>query len=100
MLKYLTIDELKKQCVIDEDYNGDNEYLEMVGEAAEDMTAALIDCPLDILIAERGEIPATVHHVMRILVDYFYAKFRGSSDSDMDIPNAVMTMCKLYRKYK
>ena len=99
-MTYLTIEELKRQCNIDMDYDGDDEYLEMVGDAAEDMTAALIDCPLDLLVAEKGMIPATVQHVMRILVDYFYAKFRGSSDADMDIPNAVMTMCKLYRSYK
>ena len=99
-MKYLTIEELKKQMNIDPDFNDDNEYLEMVGSAAEDMTAALMDCSLDILVAENGDLPATVRHAMRMISDYFYAKFRGSSDTDMEIPTAYFTMLKLYRKYK
>ena len=46
-MKFLTIDELKKQCNIDEQYDGDNEYLEMVADAAEDYLSAYIRCPLE-----------------------------------------------------
>jgi hypothetical protein len=98
-MQYLTIEELKKQMNIDPDFNDDNEYLEMVGSAAEDMTAAMLDCPLTLIEAENGEIPATIRHAMRMIADYFYAKFRGSSDADMEIPIAYTTMLKLYRKY-
>lgn len=99
-MKYLTIDELKKQMNIDPDFNDDNEYLEQVGSAAEDMTEALLDTKLDMLVAEKGSIPGTVRHAMRMIADYFYAKFRGSSDTDMEIPAAYFTMLKLYRNFK
>ena len=33
-MTYLTIDELKKQCNIDPQYDGDNEYLEMLSVVA------------------------------------------------------------------
>lgn len=98
-MQYLTIEQLKKQCNIDPEWDGDNEYLEMVGDAAEDMTQALLDCDLALVEAEYGGMPPTVLHAMRMLSDYFYAKFRGSSDTDMEIPSAALDMLKLYRNY-
>ena len=99
MPKYLTIDELKKQMNIDPDFNDDDEYLEMVGTAAEDITAALLDCPLDILIAQNGDLPATVRHAMRIFSDYYYSVFRGSTSEEIGLPEAALQMLKLYRNF-
>lgn len=98
-MQYLTIEEIKKQCVIDPAFTGDDEFLEMIGDAAEDMTAQLLDCDLQEVFAEYGEMPATIRHAMRILVDYFYAVNRGSSDNDKEIPEAALTMLKLYRNF-
>lgn len=99
-MQYLTLDEVKKQCVIDADYHDDDEFLTMLGDTAEDMTAQLLDCDLTEIYAENGEMPATIMHAMRILVDYFYSVNRGSSSESIDIPNAVYTMLKLYRNYR
>ena len=99
-MNYLTLDEIKKQCVVDENFNDDDEFFEMIGDAAEDMTAQLLDCSLDQLSAENGELPATIRHAMRILCDYFYSVNRGSSDDAPDIPTAVTLMLKLYRNYR
>ena len=98
-MQYLTIDELKKQCNIDPQYDGDNEYLEMVADAAEDYLATYIRCPLAEVEAEYGELPATLHHALRILVDFYYSSFRGSGESDIDFPAAFEKMAKLYRNY-
>lgn len=98
-MQYLTIDEIKKQVVLDEDFHDDDEFLTMIGDAAEDMTAQLLDCSLDQLAAENGDVPATIRHAMRILCDYFYSVNRGSSENTPDIPNAVTLMLKLYRNY-
>lgn len=98
-MTYLTIDELKKQCNIDSQYDGDNEYLEMVADAAEDYLATYIRCPLSQVEAEYGELPATLHHALRILVDFYYSTFRGSGESNIDFPAAFEKMAKLYRNF-
>jgi hypothetical protein len=98
-MKYLTLEEIKKQCTIDPQFDEDNEFLTMLGDSAEDMTEQLLDCSLDELASEKGGIPATIRHAMRILVDYFYSVNRGSSENAPDIPSAVTLMLKLYRNY-
>lgn len=98
-MQYLTLDEIKRQCNIDLDWDGDNEYLEMVGNASEDITAALLDCPLNILEAKYGSIPATVRHAMRIFCDYYYSVFRGSTSEEIGLPEAALQMIKLYRRF-
>lgn len=98
-MKYLTLSEIKKQCNIDPQWDGDDEFLVMVGDSAEDMASQLLDCPLEELAAQNGELPATVRHAIRILTDYFYAVNRGSSDNDKEIPAAALIMLKLYRQF-
>lgn len=98
-MQYLTLEEIKAQCTIDPQFDEDNEFLTMLGDSAEDMTEQLLDCSLDELVAEKGELPSTIRHALRMLVDYFYSVNRGSSENTPDIPNAVILMLKLYRNY-
>lgn len=98
-MQFLTLDQIKKQCVIPEDYHDDDEYLEMIGNSAEDMTAALLDCDLNEIIDNNGNLPATIQHAMRMLVDWMYAVNRGSADEGKEIPETVYLMLKLYRQY-
>lgn len=98
-MQFLTIEEIKKQCVVDPDWHGDDEYFEMIGDAAEDMTAALLDCDLNELFDNNGNLPNTIRHALRMLVDYFYAVNRGSADQGKEIPDTVYNMLKLYRQY-
>ena len=100
MLKYLTLDEIKKQCVVDADFHEDDEFLILIGESVEDITANLIDMPLDELAADHGDIPTGVRHSMRMLVDYFYSQQRGSSAEANDIPQSIYTLLKLYRNFQ
>lgn len=99
MPKFITLEEIKKQCVIDPDFHEDDDFLEMLGDSAEDMASKLLVCDLEELVAEKGELPATVRHAIRMLVDYMYSQNRGSSGDSIDVPNAVYTMLKLYRKF-
>lgn len=98
-MDYLTLDEIKKQCNIDPEYTGDDEFLEMIGDSAENLAEQFLDCPLEVIESDFGEMPATVKHAMRMLVDYLYAVNRGSADNDKEIPNAALVMLKLFRKY-
>jgi hypothetical protein len=99
-MQYLTLNEIKKQCVVDQDFHEDDEFLEMIGDSAEDMAEKLMNCTLDELAAENGELPATIRHALRMLVDYFYSVNRGSSENTPDIPNAVNIMLKLYFQFR
>ena len=99
-MKYLTLNEIKKQCVVDQDFHEDDEFLTMIGNAAEDMASKLINCRLDEVVADNGELPATIRHALRMLVDYFYSVNRGSSENTPDIPNAVIVMLKLYFQFR
>lgn len=96
-MKYLTLSEIKKQCNIDPQWDGDDEFLVMVGDTAEDITAQLIDSDLDEIVAKYGEIPAGIRHAMRMLVDYAYSQQRGSSGEANEIPQSITTILKLYR---
>ena len=98
-MQYLTLKEIKQQCNIDAAYTGDDEYLTLVGEAAEDLASQLLDCPLEDVYAQYGYMPATIQHAMRMLVDHFYSVNRGSADDDKKIPDAVYIMLKLYRQF-
>lgn len=99
-MQYLDINEIKKQLNVDADFHEDDEFLELLGESAEDMVAQLLDCSLDELVAQNGDLPASVRHALRMLVDYMYSQNRGSSSESIDIPNAIFTILKLYRSYK
>ena len=97
-MRFLTIDELKKQCVIDADFNDDNEYLESLGETAETLVEQQIDKSLDDVVSDSdGILPAPLKHAMKMIVEYLYNN-RGSDESS--IPEAYYYMCKLYRQYK
>lgn len=100
-MNYLTLPEIKKQLNIDADYHGDDEYLELIGEAAEDMTSQLIDMPLDEVAAiYDGDMPASIKHGMRMLCDWMYSQQRGSSSDAIEIPQAIFTILKLFRNFK
>ena len=98
-MKYLTLSEIKKQCVVDLDYHEDDQLLEMIGNSAEELTEQLLDRSLDELCASNGDLPAGLRHALRMLVDYFYSCQRGSGESAPDIPTAIQMMIKLYRSY-
>ena len=98
-MRYLTLDIIKKQVVIDQDYDDDNLYLEHLGAAAEDYVEQLLNTNLDELVAENGQLPPSILHACLIVVDYLYSTERGSSGHDNQIPECVDNMIKLYRSF-
>lgn len=97
-MQYLTIEQIKKQCVIDADFRDDDEYLEALGDTAEEIVEQQIDKSLsDVVSDNNGKLPSPLQHAMKMLVEYLYNN-RGSDESD--IPETFYYMCKLYRNYK
>lgn len=97
---YLSLEEIKKQLNIDPEYTGDDEFLELIGESAEDLVSQLVNCPLQEIVAQYGGMPASIRHALRMLCDWMYSQQRGSSSEAIDIPNAIFHILKLFRDYK
>lgn len=96
-MRYLTLNALKDQLIINRDFTGDDELLESIGETVEDIVEQQIDKPLeDVVEDNNGVLPAPLIHAMKLLAEYFYDN-RGSGEND--IPDAYYYLCKLYRKY-
>jgi uncharacterized phage protein (predicted DNA packaging) len=96
-MNYLTLNELKKQCVIDLDFHDDDEYLESLGDAAEELVQRHINTLLsDVAAKHDGNLPAPLKHAIKMIVEYFYNN-RGSDSTT--IPEAYFYMCNMYRKF-
>lgn len=96
-MDYLELDELKKQCVIDLDFTDDDEYLESLGDTAEQLVEQQIDCALgDVVAYYGGELPTPLKHAMKMIVEYLYDN-RGSAETK--IPEAYFYCCQLYRNF-
>lgn len=97
-MKYLTIDALKKQLNIDDYFTEDDEYLEALGDTAEELVEQHVNVDLTSIISRaNGVLPAPLKHAMKLIVEYLYDN-RGSEDSK--IPEAFYYMCKMYRNYR
>lgn len=95
-MKYLTIEQIKHQCVIDEAFTEDDEYLEALGDTAEEMVERQVNQSLDDIYSSNGYMPAPIIHAMKLMVEYLYANRGGE---DVQIPQAFYYMCSLYRAY-
>ena len=99
-MKYLTIEQIKRQLVIDESFTDDDILLTDLGTAAEEMVSQEINESLDKVIKNnKGELPAPLRQAMLMYVDYFYATNRGSA-GEIEIPNSIFRLCQMYRNYK
>lgn len=97
-MKYLTIEAIKQQLIIDNDFNEDDELLTALGETAEELVEQQIDADLtDVITNNNGTLPAPLKHAMKMMVEYLYND-RGSGETE--IPKAFFYMCHLYRNYK
>ena len=96
-MNYLTLEDIKRQIVMDLDYNEEDELLVSLGDAAEQLVEKQIDVKLyDIAGENDGELPAPLLQSMKLIVEYLYDN-RGSGEND--IPPAFFYICQLYRNY-
>ena len=99
-MRYLTLESIKMQSCISEDFHDDDTLLESMGDAAEDYVEQLVNEQLDDVAAKNsGELPASLYRAMLIFVDYLYSVARGSSGDDKEIPNVINNITKLYRSF-
>ena len=80
-MEYLTLDLIKKQCIIDACFIDDDSYLEHLGTVAEQMIEQEVDMPLEEIAANNGgEL--------------------GSSTQEIQIPPAIIRFCQMYRRFR
>lgn len=97
-MNYLTLSMLHQQLNIDSSFTDDDEYLEALGDTAEELVEQQIDKPLvDVLSDNNSYMPSPLLHAMKMIVEYLYDN-RGSAENE--IPSAFYYFCSLYRNYK
>lgn len=97
-MQYLKLEDLKRQCVIDEDFHDDDEYLISLADVAEETVAQQTDQDLSMCLDTYGNLAAPLKHACLLIVDYLYAH-RGSEDSVAELPAAYKYFCQLYRRF-
>lgn len=98
-MKFLTLDLIKKQTIVDDYFHDDDAYLTHLGDAAESLVETEVDDSLNDIAAENnGQLPKALLHAMLLIVDYLYAQ-RGSNDNNPQIPDAYLHLVRLYRKW-
>jgi hypothetical protein len=95
-MRYLTLEEIKKQCVIDSIYEDDDMYLTSLGETAEEIIEQQIDIKLEEVVSVYGKLPSPLRQAMLMMVENLYNN-RGSMVEE--IPPVIMYFMKMYRQF-
>lgn len=100
-MEYLFLDEIKAHLHIDESFTDDDEYLESLATAAEDVISKYIDYPLSKLEDSDGDIPSALKFAMLLWIGTIYSVRESVSSLNMTaVPHSLELLCDLYRDYK
>ena len=98
---YLQLEDIKKHLNIDSDFTDDDNYLESLAVAAEDVISKYIDYPLDNLKDGSGDIPRALKFAMLLWIGTIYSTRESISSGSMtEVPHSLELLCNLYRDYK
>ena len=75
-MKWLTLERIKQQLRIEQDFHEEDEWLEDAGETAEDAILEVLNRSYTDLYEVYGRIPAPIRQTSLMLVDSLY-QFRG-----------------------
>lgn len=98
-MKWLTLDKIKAQLRIEQDFTLEDDILEMYGESAEDSVLDIIRRSHEEVLEKYGKVPMPLVHASLMLVDLSY-KERGpvSSQNLYQVPYAIDMKLKPYMK--
>lgn len=99
---YITVEDLKKHLNIDDNFNGDDEYLAYLITVAENAISIHIDRNLSEVADENGgELPAVLIHAMKLFIGDMYQSRESTSFSGnpSEIPFSYTYLTSLYKKY-
>lgn len=98
-MKWLTIEQIKAQCRIEQDFTAEDELLEMYGESAENTVLNLLNRTLEDIVEQYGRIPMPIKHATLLLVDNAYKERSPISPQNMSaVPYTFDLMLKPYMR--
>ena len=98
-MKWLTIEQIKAQCRIEQDFTAEDELLEMYGESAENTVLNLLNRTITDIYEQYGCIPRPLVHATLMLVDNAYKERSPISPQNMSVvPYTSDLMLKPYMK--
>lgn len=101
-MRYLTLDEIKAHCNIDEFFHDDDALVAGVGEAVEQVVERHIDDSLDAIAEENGgELPQALKQAMLLLCGTYYANRESVVyGSPNQVPDAYSYILALFQRYR
>ncbi|MCR5366528.1 MAG: head-tail connector protein [Prevotella sp.] len=99
MLKWLTLEKIKWQLRIEQDFTEEDELLEMYGESEEETVLNLLGRSYEDIIEVYGRVPAPLVHATLMLVDLSYKHRSPIDQSNMSlVPYAFDILIKPYAR--
>lgn len=96
----MDINTIKKHLNIDEEFNGDNDYLLMLADVAKTAVEKHIDCNLEDLQNESGEIPTPLSQAILLMIGNLYMNRESVAfNSVVEVPKSYDYLLSLYKDY-
>lgn len=98
-MKWLTLERIKQQCRIEQDFIEEDELLEMYGESAEETTLNALGRTYEDIVESYGKIPMPIIHASLMLVDLSYQNRSPISSQNMyQVPYTFDLLLKPYMR--
>ena len=98
-MKWLTLQKMKAQCRIEQDFTEEDELREMYGESAEEAVLNALGRTYEDIVEVYGNIPAPVRHASLMLVDVSYQHRSPISSQNMyQVPYTFDLLLKPYMR--
>lgn len=98
---YISLSDIKAHLNLDSEFTDDDEYLESLATAAEDVVSKYIDYPLSQLQDAEGDIPRALKFAMLLWIGSIYNTRESVSSVSMStVPHSLELLADLYRDYK
>lgn len=98
-MKWLTLEDIKAQCRIEQDFHEEDRILEMYGESAEDTILEYCGRTFEEIVENYGQVPTNLRHASLMLVDLSYQQRSPISAQNMSIvPYTFDLLIKPYVK--
>ena len=82
-MKWLTLERIKQQCRIEQDFTDEDDVLEDYGESAEETVLNTLNRTYEDIVEVYGKIPAPIRHASLMLVDVSYQHRNPVSGQNM-----------------